>query len=64
MGVSGVIVAVVKKLPTDVGDARVMGSILRGSGSGNFLGNRKWQPTTVSLPGKFHEQKSLASYSP
>ena len=25
---------------------------------------RKWQPTPVSLPGKFHGQRSLASYSP
>ena len=25
---------------------------------------RKWQPTPVILPGEFHEQKSLAGYSP
>ena len=25
---------------------------------------RKWQPTPVFLPGKFHRQKSLAGYSP
>ena len=25
--------------------------------------SRKWQPTPVFLPGKFHEQKSLAGYS-
>ena len=25
---------------------------------------RKWQPTPVFLPGKFHEQKSLTGYSP
>ena len=25
---------------------------------------RKWQPTPVFLPGKSHEQRSLASYSP
>ena len=25
---------------------------------------RKWQPTPVFLPGKFHEQRSLADYSP
>ena len=25
---------------------------------------RKWQPTPVLLPGKFHGQRSLASYSP
>ena len=26
--------------------------------------NRKWQPTPVFLPGKFHGQRSLAGYSP
>jgi len=25
---------------------------------------RKWQPTSVILPGKFHEQRSLVGYSP
>ena len=25
---------------------------------------RRWQPTPVFLPGEFHEQRSLASYSP
>ena len=25
---------------------------------------RKWQPTAVFLPGKFHEQRNLAGYSP
>ena len=25
---------------------------------------RKWQPTPVFLPGKFHEQRGLAGYSP
>ena len=25
---------------------------------------RKWQPTPVFLPGKFHGQKSLMGYSP
>ena len=25
--------------------------------------NRKWQPTSVSLPGKYHEQRSLEGYS-
>ena len=26
--------------------------------------NRKWQPTTVCLPGESHGQKSLAGYGP
>ena len=32
----------------------------------NHYGNpwrRKWQPTSVYLPGEFHGQKSLAGYS-
>ena len=26
--------------------------------------SRKWQPTVVFLPGKFHGQRSLVGYSP
>ena len=26
--------------------------------------NRKWQPTPISLTGKFHGQRSLVGYSP
>ena len=29
-----------------------------------ILWSRKWQPAPVILPGKFHGQRSLASYSP
>ena len=31
---------------------------------GKIRWSRKWQPTTVFLPGKFHGQRSLAGYSP
>ena len=31
---------------------------------GNIPCGRKWQPTPVFLPGKFHGQRSLADYSP
>ena len=31
---------------------------------GKILWTRKWQPTPVILPGKFHGQRSLAGYSP
>ena len=46
-----------KNLPPQAGDA------------GSTLGQeipwrRKWQPTAVFLPGKFHEQRSLVAYSP
>ena len=45
---------VVKNPPVNAGDARDAGSI---------SGSRKWQPTPVFLPGKFHGQRSLAGYS-
>ena len=31
---------------------------------GKIPWNRKWQPTSVILPGEFHEQRSQAGYSP
>ena len=33
-------------------------------GWGRFPWRRKWQPTPVFLPGKFHGQRSLAGYMP
>ena len=33
-------------------------------GSERFPWRRKWQPTPVFLPGKFHRQRSLVGYSP
>ena len=33
-------------------------------GSGRSPWRREWQPTPVFLPGEFHGQRSLASYSP
>ena len=33
-------------------------------GSGRFPRRREWPPTPVFLPGGFHGQRSLASYSP
>ena len=30
---------------------------------GKILWNRKWQPTPIFLPGKFHGQRSLVGYS-
>jgi len=33
-------------------------------GLGKILWRRKWQPTPVVLPEKFHEQRSLMGYSP
>ena len=33
-------------------------------GSGRFPWRRKWQPTPVLLPGKFHGQRSLVGSSP
>ena len=48
----------VKNPPASAGD---MGSI---PGPGRFHWRRKWQPTTVFLPGKSHGQRSLVGYSP
>ena len=33
-------------------------------GLGRFPWRRKWQPTPVFLPGKFHGRRSMVSYSP
>ena len=51
----------VKTLPANAGDTRVVGLIpgsrrYSGMGNGNLL--------QQSLPGKFHGQRSLVSYSP
>ena len=32
--------------------------------SGRSPGGKKWQPTPVFLPGKFHGQRSLEGYTP
>ena len=50
----------VKYPPANAGDTRDMDSI---PGSGRSPGVRKWQPTPVFLPGKFHGQRRLAGYS-
>ena len=51
-------VSVLKSLPANAGDS---GSI---PGVGKIPWRRKWQPTSVSLPGKSHGQRSLAGCSP
>ena len=48
---------VVKNLPANAGDIRDVGSV---PGLGRFPWKRKWQPTPVFLPGRFHGQRSLA----
>ena len=48
----------VKNLPAYAGDARDTGLI---SGLGRSPGGGKWKPTPVSLPGKFHRQRSLVA---
>jgi len=49
----------VKNLHADEGDARDTGLL-----PGMIPCRRKWQPTTIFLPGKFHGQRSLVGYSP
>ena len=56
---SSQVMLVVKNLPVNSGDIRIVGSI---PGSGKSP--RKWQPITVFMPGEFHGQRSLADYSP
>ena len=55
----------VKNLPASAGDARDVGLI---PGFDPWVGkipwSRKWQPTPVFLPGKFHGQRSLVGCSP
>ena len=45
----------IKNLPGDLGSSPAVGKI---------SWRREWQPTLVFLPGEFHEQRSLAGYSP
>ena len=52
---------VVRNLPASAGDARDTGF---NAWVGKIPWSRKWQPTPVFLPGKFHGQRSLAGYSP
>ena len=51
----------VKNLPASTEDARDVG-LIPGLGTSPGVGNGK--PTSVFLPGKFHEQRSLVGYSP
>ena len=50
---------VIKNLPANVRDLRDMGSI---PGSGRCPGEGNGNPVQYFLPGKFHEQRSLAGY--
>ena len=50
----------VKNLPANVRDSRLGFD----PGAGKTPWGRKWQPTLVFLPRKFHRQRSLAGYSP
>ena len=52
---------VVKNPPANAGDIRDVGLI---PGWGRFPWMKKWQPTPVFWPEKFHGQRSLAGYSP
>ena len=48
----------VKNPPTDAAGAGDTGLV------GKISWRRKWQYTPVSLPGKAHEERSLAGYRP
>ena len=49
---------VVKNPPANEGVLRGAGSMVR-----KIPWRRKWQPTSVFLPGKSHEERSLEDYS-
>ena len=51
--------SVVQNLPSNVGDTRDVDS----SWVGKIPWSRKWQPTPVFLPGRFHGQRNLEGYS-
>ena len=51
----------VKNLPANAGDCKRRGF---DPWVGNISWSRKWQPTLVLLPGKFHGQRWLVGYSP
>ena len=53
--------SVVKNLPDNVEDARGRVSI---PGLRKIPWRKKWQPTPVFLPRKFHGQRGLVGYSP
>ena len=56
------VVLVVKNPPADAADIRYVGSIPEwGRSPGRGHGNL---PTTVFMPGEYHEQRILAGYSP
>jgi len=48
-----------KESACNAGDTANLGSI---PGSARFPWRRKWQPTPVFLPGKYHGERSLAGY--
>ena len=48
----------VKNPPANAGDVSSI------PGSGKIPWRRRWQPTPVFLPGKFHGQRSLVGHSP
>ena len=50
--------SMVKNLPANAGDSEDTDLWVR-----KVLWRRKWQPTPVFLPGKSHEQRSLAGYN-
>ena len=56
--------AVVKNLPGNAGNAKRHGfDPCIDPSIGKIPWSKKWQPTSVFLPGKFYEQRRLAGYS-
>ena len=59
--VASQVALVVKNSPANAGDTKRRGF---DSWVGKVSWRRKWQPTPVFLPGKFHGQRGVAGYSP
>ena len=53
-----------KESACNAGDGRDTGDAGLIPGSGRSPGERKWQTTSIFLPGESYGQRSLAGYSP
>ena len=59
--IASLVVLVVKNLPTNACNEI---DVCFHPWVGKIPSNRKWRPTPVFLPGKFHGLRSLAGYGP
>ena len=55
--------SVVKNPSANAGDKNLIPGKIK-SGIGKIPWRKKWHPTVIFLPGKFHGQRSMVGYSP